>query len=166
MKPQVPNIPLPQTQTVVVDSGGFSCGTKWYLFRDSRETDWLQSQHLCLLAHLLLLDIQHSVVDGDKDMLRVHIAHQTTGREDLQDALYKDRRHQSLFKVCHIEQMLLIKGKMICFLGREPHRYSLPNRHGRQLSGIQYKSERKTKNQWIKRLKKNQRGDHYLDVLG
>lgn len=101
MKPQVPNVSLPQTQTVVVDSGGFSCGTKQLLLGDSRETGCLQSQHLRLLAHLLLLDVQHGVVDGDKDVLRVHVAHQTTGREDLQDALCEDRRQQSLFKVSH-----------------------------------------------------------------
>lgn len=136
---------LSQTQTVVVDSRGFSCDTKRHFWRDLNEVVWLQSQHFCLLAHLLLLDIQHSVVDGDKDVLRVHVVHQTTGREDLQDPLYEDRRRQSVFKVCQIYQMLHIKRKMICFLGQEPHRYSLPNTHGRQLSGNQYKSERKKK---------------------
>lgn len=166
MKPQVPNVPLPQTQTVVVDSGGFSCGTEQHLLRDSGETGWWQSQRLCLLAHLLLLDIQHSVMDGDKDMLRFHVAHQTAGREDLQDALYEGRRHQSLFRVCHLEQTLLMKRKMIWFLGRQPHRYSLPNTLGRQLSGIQYKSERKKKHQWLERLKTNRRGDRFLHALG
>lgn len=33
MKPQIPNIPLPQTQTVVVDSGGFSCCNKMALLK-------------------------------------------------------------------------------------------------------------------------------------
>lgn len=93
---------LSQTQTVVVDSRGFSCDTKRHLWRDLSEAGWLQSQHFCLLAHLLLLDIQHSVVDGDKDVLRVHVVHQTTGREDLQDTLYEGRRRQSVFKVCQI----------------------------------------------------------------
>lgn len=103
IKPQVPHVPPPQTQTVVVDSGGFSCGTKGHLLRDSCETGRLQSQHLWPRAHLLLLDIQDSVVDGHKDMLRVHVAHQTAGREDLQDALCKDGRRQLRFNLCHVE---------------------------------------------------------------
>lgn len=103
----------------------------------------MQSQHFHLLAHLLLLDVQHGVVDGDEDVLRVHVVHQTTGREDLQDTLCKDKRPPISFQsVSDFNRCYLSKGKMSCVLGQEPHRYSLPNTHGRQLSGNQYKSER------------------------
>lgn len=72
----------------------------------------MQSQHFHLLAHLLLLDVQHGVVDGDKDVLRVHVVHQTTGREDLQDTLYKDKRLPISFQsVSDFNRCYLSKGR-------------------------------------------------------
>ena len=45
------------------------------------------------LTYLLLLNIHHSIMNGDKNVLRVHVVHQTTRCEDLQDAHLEDRNH-------------------------------------------------------------------------
>lgn len=42
---------------------------------------------LCCIVYLLLLDIRHSIVNCDKNMLRVHVIHEAAGCEDLQHAL-------------------------------------------------------------------------------
>lgn len=127
---------------------------KGHLLRDSCETGWLQSQHLWPRAHLLLLDVQDGVVDGHKDMLRVHVAHQTAGREDLQDALCKDRKAPGAFQsVPHWVGVHNKEGNdPASWTGASPLQFAKYTRTPTFWHSVQiWKKEQK--NQWIERLK-------------
>lgn len=40
-----------------------------------------------VFAYLLLLNVDHGIMNSDKDVLRVHVVHQAAGGQDLQDTL-------------------------------------------------------------------------------
>lgn len=73
---------IPHTQTVVVFSGGFSYGGKQlyhHLLTTIKVIGHKSLGCICenvrFLAYPLLLNIHHSIMNGDKDMLRVHVVH-------------------------------------------------------------------------------------------
>ncbi len=64
----------PHTHTVVVFSGGFSCGRRQQ-YQHLFMTIEVITKSFCFLAYLLLLNVHHGIMNSDENMLRVHVVH-------------------------------------------------------------------------------------------